>query len=307
MINILYDWSRRSWLIPGLIILLTTLFFIVTGRGVLSPWKTAYTLTSAAADECFWNYDNALKTLTNARVTHLGSTIQMDIWKRDLNRRAGMSAFLAGRFETAIQHFDKLQTPEKPDYFISIYKGIALQKVSNFTDALTNFDIAADTAPHRQDAYLAKGHCYFQMNDLLSAYSEYIRALTIGEKLPFVYVDIGDAFRFYGDWDTARLLYQTASAVDIADPFTLLRLAEIQFYFNNDIPAATRLLNQITKIQPSWEPGYHLQEILESDTAPDPDRYLSTASFPDGPVKSWDLPHSKLLFELQREDWNGYN
>lgn len=306
MNGILRKCLNSVWIPPFVILVLVSLLFLAMGWGVAGPWKTAWTVTDALINECFWNYEDAIEGLSHARPAHIGAAIQVDIWNRELHRRAGMSAFLAGQFETALTHFKMHVTDETTDYFMTLFQGMCHQKIGNFETTLQLMTRAIDIAPLRQDAYIARGHCYMQINDRLSAYADYSRALTIGEKLPFVYIDVGDAFRFYGDWNTARELYTKAATVDIADPFTMLRLAEIRFYFEDNRLGAEQLLNQILMIQPSWDPAYVLRALINSGNPAEPDTYLSTASFADGPVKSWDLATSKLLFEFQREDWRGY-
>ncbi len=227
-------------------------------------------------------------------------------WKNHLIRKTGMVAFFMGDFQRAEREFNRWNTPDRNDYFGTIYQAVSAQKTGHIAESYALFSNAIELFPVRQDAYIGRGHLAHAQGDLLSAVADYCHAIKLAPQIGSVYVDIGDAFRGQGDWATARWYYETGMRHDPGDPFAKLRMAEISLYLDAEPRKTRELLTEVETILPAWESTQHLETMLISWKQSDPIPYLSSAVFPSGPISSWEISPSRILYEYQRDSWHGY-
>ena len=238
---------------------------------------------------------------------------RLDAWRQDLYRSAGMSALLSGDFTAAADWFgriagapDPLNGSARKDYFALIHRGIACWKAGRTAEALRDWDTARESMPDRHDAWLVRGHSRLLSGDSAGAAEDYSRAMSISGKLGVVHVDIGDAWRSSGRPDLARETYRRGLAVDPADVFCRLRLAEMALEPGNDPAAALESAAVIRRMMPTLRVVADLERAALAWRAGNTVPHIPAARFEPGPSRTWKISPTKVYFEFFREDWHGW-
>ena len=238
---------------------------------------------------------------------------QLEPWRRDLFRSAGMSALLCGEFEASATWFGRITEVTDPfdgtvrrDYFALIHRGISLWRAGRHDEANRDWEEAMASLPERHDAYVVRGHGRLLSGDAAGAAVDYNRILQISGQLGIVHVDIGDAWRYAGELDKARDLYRRGLAVDPADGFCRLRLGELALVQDNDPATALREAAIIRRMMPTLRVVDQLEAAARDWRAGQVLEHIPAARLEAGSARGWKVSPTKVYFEFFREDFHGW-
>ncbi|MBN1355953.1 tetratricopeptide repeat protein [bacterium] len=282
-------------------------FTVRTATGILpESLDRAWHVTGAAFCEIRHDHDGVIRNLATVLRNRDRVPEAVRSWHDESMRRSGMQKLMEGDFAGAAARFGQYLERHPRHYLVTVNRGIALQKLGDVESARSLFTRAVELIPENHDAYLARGHLALFTDRLEEARPDYERALERSGRLGPVRVDIGDAFRLAGDWETASTFYRAGSAMDPMDPFSLVRMAETALYLDGDRFRAREYLDLAVNLIPGWESVLLLKERIGTWSPGDARPYVPLVVIPPGPIESWEMQPSRLLVEWQRPEWRGY-
>jgi tetratricopeptide (TPR) repeat protein len=126
----------------------------------------------------------------------------------------GNSLFTEGRYEEAIQYYDKVLEIEPNDVYVLYNKGNAFYSLGNYTEAIQYFDKALEIEPRLVEALTNKGLALADLGKYQEAIQYYDKALEIEPRLVEALTNKGLALIYLGKYQEAIQYFDKALEIE---------------------------------------------------------------------------------------------
>jgi tetratricopeptide (TPR) repeat protein len=185
----------------------------------------------------------------------LQNDISTFVSRNDLFFNLGYSNYELGKFDSAIQAFDKA-TEIDPEYKAAYYgRGLTYYKVENYERAIKEYDRAIELDSEYIDAYYGRGLAYYQLGNYERAIKEYDIVIGIDPEYVKAYHGRGAAYYWLGNYQ--RAIQEYDRAIDI-DPESIDSYSNrgATYYALGDYPRALQDFTKAIEIDPQFAIAY---------------------------------------------------